>query len=671
MAALKAWAGSWDLPVKAVKGGAAAKPESVEIAVRAAKRELTSPEQLPAEARRKAQERLRFVDMVEAAKVSSRITEAAAVELVATNHALEFPILVSAGKKGASALTYANYRKWKQAMAENPKRELAALCDAYTRGSRDKYGDARFWEYFHAMYLNQNKLTAPVAYKRAAAKLRKEDPFAVIPKMHQAIYRLKELDLPTLILAREGEEAFKNRCMDFIRRDWAEVIPGDVIVCDSRIFDSRVKVWDEDKHAWKAVRPSIAGMMDAKSWYLPSYWITTDPVNHRTLINTLALYCVATGGVPPAVAYCDNGSDYLAKGFSTPLEVEGHEHSIFGELGITMVNSLAYNAKAKTIERMFRDMMQQFDKMFSDYLGSRPGQRTQAADWYDKHPEELPSAQEFCDLFHQWLHEYHHTPKRGDIHRGKTPAQVWGMRPRKAPLPVERLTMAFLKPEKILTVQRGPAITLDKTWYYSDLLFKHLGKKVLVKSDRLNDDHVFCFTADGQLICEAMTRPMIKALALDDDQAREAISESMARQRRQLKSTYTTLDDLTGGGHRVSPMELFLAQPGAELVRVGSKSSVKGAAHHYEHFRMSGKLPGASAAMEYRADGAGDGSDKSDGSDRELLAIEFREDAEFAALEEMQRSVMPPGADEDIDREDMELMHRLATSGKKDDFDIF
>ena len=129
-------------------------------------------------------------------------------------------------------------------------------------------------------------------------------------------------------------------------------------------------------------------MMDARSWFLVSHTISFEAINSEMLIDTLGLYLYNTKGEPPAVAYCDNGSDYCAAGFSTPL-AGTEDCSIFNELGIKLVNAIPYNARAKTIERCFRDMMQQFDKTFSDYLGSRPGERTQAAEYYDKHAEEI------------------------------------------------------------------------------------------------------------------------------------------------------------------------------------------------------------------------------------------------------------------------------------------
>jgi len=564
--------------------------------------------ELPAPHRGKAAERLRFVRLVQITKAARRLSDRAAVEFVAVNHAAEFPALRTSGKHGASQLTYPNFRNWAPAVRDGGDDALILrkLADGYVRGVQSARGDARFWEYFHAFYLNLNKLPVPVAYRRAADKMRQVDPTVAVPSLAQVRYRVSQLDPAVVILAREGEEACKNRCIDYIKRDWTTIPAGEVVIGDSRTFDTRVRVWDEAAQKYRAARPTIAALIDGRSWYVAAYWITTEPVNAETLIRTVALYCLNTGGQPPAVAYFDNGKDYCAQGFSTPLVVDGAEHSIFKELGVSLINSIAYNARAKTIERMFRDMMQQFDKMFPDYLGSRPGDRTLAADYFDAHPEELPELDQFTSIFADWLNEYHHTPKGGDIHKGKTPAELWKARQPRPAMSADRLRLAVCKPEGVRTVGRGPAVSLDKTLFYCDRL--KVGTKALVKSDPFDPTRVICCTPDGALIGEARTRDAIRALALDDADARAAISELIARQRRQLRDARTTLDKLTGGRSQASPIELFLAPPDAELVPVGSRRSVKGAAHTFTRYAMPGAIeaaapkPEAPAPLEFKED---------------------------------------------------------------------
>ena len=487
--------------------------------------------ELPVDARGKAAERLRFVRLVEITKATRRLSDADACEFVAVNHAQEFPILRSSGHGGASQLTYNNLRNWRPAVRQGGGDDeiLRRLADGYTRGIQKARGDARFWEYFYAFYLNLNRLPISVAYRNAAAKMRAIDPTVRIPTLAQARYRIAQLDPAVVILAREGEEACKNRCIDYIKRDWRDIPAGEVVIGDSRTFDTRVRVLDPQTGKYRAARPTIAALIDGRSWFMSAYWITTEPVNADTLIRTLALYCLNTGGQPPAVAYFDNGKDYCAQGFSTPFVVDGVEHSIFRELGITLINSIAYNARAKTIERAFRDMMQQFDKMFPDYLGSRPGERTLAADYFDTHPEELPDLDLFCRVFADWLDSYHATPKSGDIHRGKSPAEIWNARQPRPAMSADQLRYAVCKPEGVRTVSRGPAVSLDGKLYYCDRL--KVGTKALVKSDPFDPTRVLCYTPDGALIGEARTREAIRALALDDEEARAAISELIGRRR--------------------------------------------------------------------------------------------------------------------------------------------
>ncbi|MBP5531580.1 MAG: Mu transposase C-terminal domain-containing protein [Lentisphaeria bacterium] len=543
-------------------------------------RETCRDAALPADVRAVARERAHYIGMVDEAAVTRRLSKPDAALWVATNYAECFPNLTRGGHHGASTLTFSSYKNWKRKLAKD-----GTLADNYRRGAQPVKGDERFWNLFYGMFLNQNRLPLAQAYKLAARKMKELDPTVPVPSICAARLAASRLDPAAVILAREGESAFKNRCMDFIRRDWTDVAPGECVIGDSRTFDTRVRIWDDGKQAWIGVRPTITGLLDARSWFFGAYWITAEPVNAGTLIDTLALYLHNTGGVPPRYAYFDNGKDYTARGYSTPFEAGGKEHSIFGELGITLITALPFNARAKTIERAFRDMMQQFDKAFPDYLGSKPTERTMGAAYFDKHPEELPSLEQFCQVFASWLETWHHTPKRGELHAGKTPAEMWGARPVSAALAPEELRFALLQPVALRKVGRGPAVSYGNELYYCDAL--HFGQEVLLKTDRLDERHVYVFTPEGALLGEARTRDRIKALALDDEAARIAIADQLARQRRQLKNARTYLSELSGGGCLASPLELFLGA-GGELEHRGDVGSVKGASHHYRRIGVAG-----------------------------------------------------------------------------------
>ena len=598
--------------------------------------------ELPAASRAKAAERLRFVRLVQSVKRQQRLSDPDAVALVAVTRCEDFPILVRAGKNGSSALIYNNYRNWGRAIREcaNDADALELLADNYSRGRQPLKGDHLFWEYFHAFYLNLNRLPLAAAYRMAVDKMRSIDPKCKVPSIASARYDVANMDMMTVIMAREGETAARNCCVDFIRRDWSGIAAGFCVIGDSRTFDTRVRVWDDAAQKWRAVRPTIAALIDARSWYFAAYWITVEPVNSDTLINTLALYCHNTGGVPPAVAYFDNGKDYCAQGFSTPLVVEGYQHSIFQELGIRLQNATPYNGRAKTIERAFRDIMQQFDKMFPDYLGSTPGGRNAAADWFDTHAEELPSMEQFCELFDNFISRYHQTPKQGAIHAGKSPLELWQQREQRQVFSPEQLRFAFLKPEGVRQVKRGPSVAFGNLLFYCDSV--QVGEKVLVKSDPLDPTHVFLFSVDGSLRGEARTRDAICALADDADQ--EVLKSLIARQRKQLADARTTLHNLTGGRSQVSPIELLLAPIDAKPVLLGTKTSVKGPSHTFRRLEMPGVITAPN--------------------------VEFQEDKKQKQLSDFGSAIMPEAEEQASSKEALNNFNSFMTSRHRDDDDF-
>lgn len=550
-------------------------------------------EDAPAQLRAEARERRRFlvlVEMYDRQPDGRKRGARASAALVAANHADEFPLLTGGGQQGKSQLTYSNYRNWKGILSNaTPKgcklteeEEVRLLVKRYARGERGSGADPAFIKIFMQMYLSRNCLSLPAAYRSACTAWAKEFPGRVPGTRSQCKLEVQRLPQEVVVRAREGETAWKNKCCDYISRDWTGIRCGEVAVGDSRTFDTRVKVWNEDRQVWESRRPTIAALLDARSWKFVSYWITVDAVNSDTLINTLALWIRNTGGIPPKTCYFDNGKDYNAAGFSTPLEVEGYQHSIFGELGIGLVNSIAYNGRAKTVERAFRDMMANFDKMFLDYLGSNPALRSDASSYYDHHADELPSLSAFCKVFSAWLDQYHTMPKEGKIHRGQSPDAVWksmavDISRRRTP---EDLCLALLRPVGMRQVGRGGQIKVDERTYVTDDV--RWGAKVLVKRSSFDDSYIMLYTADGQRLGIARSREAVQALAEGKDE-RQRLAEQIARQREQDKYSRTMLKDLTGGVYGASPLEILLtAGTDAKFRAGGGMHLVKGGTHNFK-----------------------------------------------------------------------------------------
>ena len=544
--------------------------------------------ELPAEAAGKARERLSFVLAVRNASSSRGISLENAVEWVRSRYMENYPLLAQGGKHGVCTLTYSSYRNWSPCVPQhyNVKEEavvLQRLADGYRRGRKEVQGPPAFWKYLCAVWLSSHRLPVSKSYDIAVKRLRKDDPALVPPTINQAKYYLNRIDKAIVSIGRDGGTAFRNMFIDYIDRDWSAILPGDMVVGDSRTFDTRCRIWDDKGQKWVGVRPTICALMDAASNYFAAWTITDETVDANSIANTLALYC-SLYGLPPRYAYFDNGKDYTAKGFSTPLVIAGEEFSIFKELRISMTNSIAYNARAKTIEREFANMMRGFDKTMPDYLGSKPEQRTMDAEWYDRHPEDLPSLEQFIQAFTEWLSDFHEKPQKSIILENRSPAEVWEARPQYQPWSQETLERAFQRPVGLRRVMRGPSVTLGGRRFIADAL--HVNDNVVVKMDPVAEDRVHCYTPDGAFICTALQRDRVPALATEEDD-RDLLSRLIARQRSQLKQALTMLQDLTGGLHLLSPYEILNATPDSEVHKLGTIGSVKGREHCYTKYTLS------------------------------------------------------------------------------------
>ena len=555
----------------------------------------TVPEmqKLPADVRAEAAERLKFIRLVNRIKTAdAKMTIPDACTRAAVNHADEFPILIQAGHGGRSQLTYSNYRNWTARLRDyragakrdlTASEELEAVASSYARGHRDPSGDPEFWQDFCTCYLSQNRPDIPEARRLAVMALKRRDPSAVPPTMGQVRYFVKHLPVDIVIRGREGEVAWESTS-DYITRDWSNLAPGECLIGDSRTFDTRV-CWQDEDGEWKKERPTVVMLLDARTWYPASWIITVKPVNHEIIMRCLAQFCVSNGGMPPAMCYFDNGSDYCKTGFSTPLEIGGAKHSVFSELGIGLVNSIPYRARAKTVERMFRDMMKTFDKWFPDYLGSHPEERPDAAGYFDRpeHLRELPTLETFTKLFTLWTKDYITREKEGKIHGGKSPEMLWNELPHHTGRVFSdvELAYAFLLPAATRKVGRGPSVEFNRRHYFCDAV--RYGETVLVKVNLWDPDMILLCREDGTAISIARTREAVWAIAGDDEHQRELLDERMARQARLRRESQAMLQELTGGRYGISMIEFMLTMgTDARFVVRGQISTVKGKSHVYK-----------------------------------------------------------------------------------------
>ena len=111
----------------------------------------------------------------------------------------------------------------------------------------------------------------------------------------------------------------------------------------------------------------------------------------------------------PKVVYQDNGRAFRAKYFTddkgfTELGFQG----LYSKLGIEMVFARPYNARAKAIERFFKEFQEGFEKLIPSYIGSsisnKPAYMMRNEKLHkSKHNDYIPTIEETIKMIDMWL----------------------------------------------------------------------------------------------------------------------------------------------------------------------------------------------------------------------------------------------------------------------------
>jgi hypothetical protein len=500
-----------------------------------------------------AREKAHYVQLVMEAAERGKIREDLAAQVVASRTEL-FPHLVRGGQGGTSLLSgtkaYRNFRQWRDLLRIDGKPacdRFDLLCRNYATGRREQTATAEhpFIRLVAGFYETENRLDLAHAYHLACEAVRAQrlHPEILLSESQVDYYYKHIKDRQALYLARHGEDAFRQDMCGWIDRDWSGVPPGYCWVGDHHQFDAPCRYID-DTGVVRACRPWWTVWMDNRALFFVGWVVRAGEHPDSFAIEDAFLEGTrANGNMPPSLAYTDNGKDYRSKGFADPVIIEDggrrFEYSILQALGVRRLTALAYNARAKVIEREFREVARQFSKYWYGYLGNRPGNRPERGNEAWQHPETLPSLQEFTEALSWWLtNVYHKTSgKRSKITGGRPPCEVWAERtPLRDALTDGQLRMAMLKPyarNPLVMVGRGGRLQVDGRVYQSPELWPLTQQRVLVKIDRLDERYVYAYQPDGRLICEVRKVETVPALD-DSPETRALISEKQKAVRRQL-----------------------------------------------------------------------------------------------------------------------------------------
>ena len=306
----------------------------------------------------------------------------------------------------------------------------------------------------------------------------------------------------TWIEAREGNKALHDKVLPYITRDVSKLEVGDVIVGDGH----RLSFFIKHPYTGKPVRPMMVAYQDWKSGGFVGFEIMLEE-NTQCIASALRNSIINLGKVPKFV-YQDNGKAFKAKYF-----IENGLSGLFTNLGIQPVYAKPYNAKAKPIERLFRELQDSCEVLLPSYSGTsiikKPAQLKRNEKLHKAlYKVNIPSLEQVTNFIKNWLIKYHYEQPCPQI-KGKTIGEILESGKGEG-VNLETLDDLMMARE-IKKIYRNGILFL-KNNYYDEALFGYK-KEVIIKYSLFNLSSIKVYKLNGEFLCEAKRVESIHPLA--------------------------------------------------------------------------------------------------------------------------------------------------------------
>ena len=320
------------------------------------------------------------------------------------------------------------------------------------------------------------------------------------------------------VLRREGMKAYHDKVEPYIERDISKIEVGDVIVADGHVLNFQVI----NPFTGKPARATLVGFLDWKSTALVGYEI----------MMTESTQCIASAlrnaiinlGLIPKVVYQDNGKAFKSRFFQNVDFEEDLFNGVYANLNIHSVFAKPYNARAKVIERFFREFQEELEKGMPSYIGTsiedkpawlKRGEKLHA-EWHKKLTDNhIPTVAEASKYINSWIEFHNNQPCPND--RTKTIKECLnGVQ--KQNIDVQRLDDLMMKTEGRTINKHG--ITFLNMHYRSEAILG-IRDKVNIRYSLFDLSKVNVYSTKGEFLCVAhrvqKVHPMARVLGTVKD----------------------------------------------------------------------------------------------------------------------------------------------------------
>ncbi len=392
---------------------------------------------------------------------------------------------------------------------------------------------------FMGLLLHPNRLSIGKAIALTKYKL-KEQSQSFIPAditFRRYAKWFKDNNYDKWILARDGEKALSDKVEPYIKRDASLLEVGDILVADGHKLAFQVI----NPFTGKPTRATLVGFLDWKSTALVGYEIMLEE-NTQCIASALRNAIINLDMIPKVV-YQDNGRAFRAKYFNddrgfSELGFQG----LYSKLGIETVFARPYNARAKVIERFFKEFQEGFEKLLPSYIGSsiqnKPAYMMRNEKLHKNwHYDYIPTIDETIKMIDMWLSFKNSQPCPNAP--DKTIAKILAER-KTQNIDINSLDDLMLATE-VKTIQRNGIRFLNCDYF--DERLHGFKSKVLIKYNLFDLTSIKVYTTKGEYLCTAErvteTHPMAKLLG--DVKDYEDYKQKIEKQRKLRRKTINSV----------------------------------------------------------------------------------------------------------------------------------
>lgn len=373
------------------------------------------------------------------------------------------------------------------------------------------------------------------------------------------------------ILARDGEKALSDKVEPYIKRDVSLLEVGDILVADGHVLNFNVI----NPFTGKPTRATLVGFLDWKSTALVGYEIMLEE-NTQCIASALRNSIINLDMIQKVV-YPDNGRAFRAKYFNDDRGFsELGFNGLYSKLRIETVFARPYNARAKVIERFFKEFQEGFEKLLPSYVGSsiqnKPAYLMRNEKLHKQlHNNFIPTLEETIKMIDMWLNFKNSQPCPNVP--DKTIAGVLESR-KQQNVDINLLDDLMLATE-VKTLQRNGIRFLNCDYFDESLYgFK---SKVLIKYNLFDLTSIKVYTTKGEYLCTAErvteTHPMAKLLGSVTDF--EDYKQKIVKQRKLHKKTINAVKEYLSNDD-VKYLETKMIEENSTSVQTEFKERSKG-----------------------------------------------------------------------------------------------